>query len=120
VINVFDKGRAATRVPINTSVQCPHGEINEDFAIPQQTLQILFLLSRWINLPRRASSNTEDGKRASRMEGAVVSAWISSTSTASTLAADEDGKLQVRWGGEGGRCQGCGMWTRPGHGRRCA
>jgi hypothetical protein len=23
-INVFDKGRAVTRVPINTPVQCPH------------------------------------------------------------------------------------------------
>jgi hypothetical protein len=38
--------------------------MNEAFAIPRQTLQILFPLSRWINLTRRASSNTDHwGKR---------------------------------------------------------
>jgi hypothetical protein len=44
------------------------------------------------------------------MEGAVVSAWISSTSTASTLAADKDGKLRVRWGERevGVRAAACG------------
>jgi hypothetical protein len=33
-INIFDKGQAATRVPINTPVQCPQRGGEKAFGIP--------------------------------------------------------------------------------------
>jgi hypothetical protein len=47
-----------TQVPINTPVQYPgEGRLTELLSFPVESSQALFPLSRWIHLPRKASTN---------------------------------------------------------------
>jgi hypothetical protein len=69
-----------TQAPINTPVQCPwEAGLIELLPSRVETLFTLLSFPRWINLPRRASSNMYQGLKHGRVQSKVMTSTSNSS-----------------------------------------